>query len=134
MKLEWAFFLLLIPALGCIKLSFIFFFRRVFNVKPGRGIFNLATFGVAAVIVAWTIAFWFWFLLSCAPHLAARWVSHEANNAACRTDEESDLALAISDVITDFMILLLPVPLILRLQMDLKRKLVILGIFVLGSG
>lgn len=124
---------MVIPALGLIKLSFVFFFRRIFHVGHRNSTFNIVSLTIAVATVLWTLAFFFWFLLSCASNFAGRWTSHKANVAACTTDDMSDLALAISDVITDIFIYLLPIPMVFRLQMKTSRKLTVLAVFALGS-
>ena len=45
----------------------------------------------------------------------------------------TEVAIAATDIVMDIVILCLPLPMITGLQMDRKRKLIILGIFWLGT-
>jgi len=42
-------------------------------------------------------------------------------------------ASCFSDIIVDFMILCFPIPVVLRLQLPLKQRLAVLGMFLLGA-
>lgn len=49
---------MLVLALGSIKLSFMFFYRRVFRTGDSKA-FDRVMFSVVAIIVAWTASFFF---------------------------------------------------------------------------
>ncbi|KAF7932852.1 uncharacterized protein EAE98_004151 [Botrytis deweyae] len=131
-KLEWAFFLMQILSMGFTKLSFIFFFRRIF-LTGHRSHFSIVSACILMVVVLWCLAFFFWFLLSCGNKFATRWTTINTLHHNCPSDIQSDLALAISDFLTDVMILGLPIPMVLRLQMSTGRKVAVLAVFGLGS-
>ena len=133
MQLEWAFFLMQIVAMGLTKLSFVFFFRRIFLGNSRKGPFGITSMVTIVIISIWCSAFFFWFLLSCATNFTARWDTVAELHAFCPSDIKSDLALAISDVATDLLVILLPVPMVLKLRMPPKRKLLILAVFALGA-
>lgn len=100
-----------ILAMGFIKLSFVFFFRRIF-VTGGSNVFRIISMAVISIIVAWMTAFFFWFLFSCGTNFSSRWTTVRTLHAHCPTDIESDLALAISDFLTDVFVLTLPIPMV----------------------
>ncbi|APA12130.1 hypothetical protein sscle_09g069000 [Sclerotinia sclerotiorum 1980 UF-70] len=131
-KLEWAFFLMQIMSMGFTKLSFIFFFRRIF-VTSRRSLFSMVSACVLILVVLWCLAFFLWFLLSCGNKFATRWTTINTLHHNCPSDIKSDLALAISDFLTDVMILGLPIPMVLRLQMSTSRKFAVLAVFGLGA-
>lgn len=110
-KLEWAFFLMQILSMGFTKLSFIFFFRRIF-LTGHRSLFSIVSACILVVVVLWCLAFFFWFLLSCGNKFATRWTTINTLHHNCQSDIQSDLALAISDFLTDVMILGLPIPMV----------------------
>ena len=41
--------------------------------------------------------------------------------------------MAISDIIVDFFILLMPIPMVLRLQLPIQQKIGVLAMFLLGA-
>jgi hypothetical protein len=101
-----------IISMGFVKLSFVFFFRRIFVVGKARSRFHVISLLVAITTGLWCIAFFLWFLFSCRSHFAARWTTIKTLGTYCPTDDMSDLALAISDMITDVMVLSLPIPMV----------------------
>ncbi len=111
-KLEWAFFLMQILSMGFTKLSFVFFFRRIFITGQSRSAFAMTSLVVVAVVMVWATGFFLWFMFSCGSSFTARWTTVRTLHAECPTDIKSDLALAISDFITDVMIMALPIPMV----------------------
>lgn len=121
-----------ILSMGFVKLSFIYFFRRIF-VHGKKSRFAIITIVAIVVTVLWTLAFFFWFLFSCGSHFDARWTTIATLHDSCSTDVASDFSLAITDMLMDAIILAMPVPLVLRLNMKLSKKLAVLAIFGLGT-
>ncbi|KAK4692115.1 hypothetical protein P7C71_g5025, partial [Lecanoromycetidae sp. Uapishka_2] len=71
-------------------------------------------------------------LALCIP-LSLNWTGLGGNNFQCIDENMMYLAQAFSDVITDIMILAIPLPCIWALQMSTKRKLAVCGVFLLGA-
>jgi hypothetical protein len=107
----WALELLQIPALACVKLSFISFYRRIFCTGHGR-IFNIATIVMNVTIIAWTLAFFFALLFACRLKFAAWWTSVEALSTECVNSLDLENAFAISDFIMDLFVYVLPIPVV----------------------
>ena len=63
-QLEFAMFLMNVPALGFAKLSIIFFYRRIFNTGSNRA-FNIVTKILIGVVTVWMLGFFFAFLFQC---------------------------------------------------------------------
>ena len=99
-------------ALCFVKLSYIFFYRRVFRAG-GTKIFDAMMFAVVVIIIAWTVSFLFVFIFECGIHLDYLWTSL-ANEAKCAKTSELENGFAISDVITDVIVLVFPIPLVGR--------------------
>ena len=98
-------------------------------------IFAVRTFRVAAkvmlaIVIAWSVAFFFANLLQCIP-VTPLIEPFYANN--CFNGLPIWYGMAVSDVIIDFMVLLMPVPMVLRLQIPMRQRLGIMGIFLLGA-
>ncbi|KAI9692056.1 MAG: hypothetical protein M1820_009559 [Bogoriella megaspora] len=128
----WPVELLQVPALGLIKLSFILFYRRIFT-KDAAWKFNWVAWFMLAIITAWTIAFFFAILFICGTDFSAYWTSTEVEAANCTETSMLHNAFAISDVVIDVLIIILPLPMVWRLHLTLGRKLALIGIFMLGA-
>ncbi|APA06872.1 predicted protein [Sclerotinia sclerotiorum 1980 UF-70] len=128
----WPGELLQIPALGLVKLSLILFYRRVFtrNAAPR---FNIVTWFMIIIILIWTLSFFFSILFICGLDFSAYWTSTIVEKAHCVDTDRLHNAFAISDVVTDFVIICLPVPMIFGLHLTVARKIGILAIFSLGA-
>ncbi|TGO08350.1 hypothetical protein BTUL_0213g00070 [Botrytis tulipae] len=128
----WPGELLQIPALGFVKLSLILFYRRVFtrNAAPR---FNIVTWFMILIIIIWTLSFFFSILFICGTDFSAYWTSTIVEKAHCVDTDMLHNAFAISDVVTDFVIISLPVPMIFGLHLTVARKIGILAIFSLGA-
>lgn len=111
-QLFFAFQRIQVVALGCLKLSFLFFYRRLFcSAGTQRGWFHWTTLISIVIIAAWTIAFFFSFLFSCGTNFAAQWGSLLENEMECVVDQPKvEMAFSITDMIEDVFILFLPVP------------------------
>lgn len=127
-KLQYAFFPLSIMAIGLIRLTFVFLYRRIFRGK-WFSIINWTLFGI---IIAWMITFVFATLFQCGTHFWAFWGSQLDFATYCPTDFEVNAGLSMSDVIIDIFILILPVKPVLDLNMQAHRKFLVLIVFALG--
>lgn len=100
---------MLVWALGFVKLSILFFYRRVFYTGKA-GVFDLATKVSIATVTLWTIGFFLALLLTCGTNIPANWGDVAALQLTCGeplfTIEDG---LGISDFILDLLILVLPI-------------------------
>lgn len=71
-----------ICALACVKLSFIFFYRRIFCTGNGK-VFSAITIAMIVIIIAWAVSFNMALLFICNGHFAAMWTSIPDLNAHC---------------------------------------------------
>ena len=99
-----------IPALGLVKLSFIFFYRRLFCDRNSNRSFNIATWLVIGLITAWTVSFFLALLFACKTHFAAYWTSVYTVSHECVKTLIYENAFAISDTMTDIIVFVLPIP------------------------
>jgi hypothetical protein len=107
----WPGELLQIPALGAVKLSFVFFYRRIFT-KNAAPKFNIATWFMIGLIIAWTLSFFFAITFICGTDFSAYWTSTTVEKANCVDTDALHNAFAVSDVITDLLIITLPIPMV----------------------
>ena len=112
---------------GLTKLSVLLFYKRVFRGNT----FNAAVWTMISIIGIWTVAFFFANLLQCYP-ISLNWEASGALISSCIKTNMMYLAQAWTDVLTDVMILSLPIPCIWALQMPARHKVGVTAIFLLG--
>ena len=101
-----------VPALGFLKLSIAFFYRRLF-VTSRKTVFDWATKVAIAIVIAWTLSLFFGFMFSCGTHISASWGSVEDEKDYCGAATDLDNALVVSGLLTDVMIFVLPLPVVI---------------------
>ncbi|KAI0602835.1 hypothetical protein F4775DRAFT_530760 [Biscogniauxia sp. FL1348] len=118
-------------ALGPTKVSVLLLYRRIFGVDGRR--FNVISMSLIIIVVAWTTAFFFTNAFQYTP-VDDMWtkVPTEAHPTFAQSTQMF-LAQSYADVALDVVIIMLPCPLIWKLNINLKRKLQISGIFLLGG-
>lgn len=130
-KLEFAFQILMIWQLGFTKLCIVFFCRRVF-VSSKRSVFDTLSIGYLIAVLCWMLALFLTAMLWCKGDLDYNWESLQSVQARCGNPLSPELAFVISDFLTDFFILLLPLPIIWSLNMSKSRKLIVSSVFLVG--
>ncbi|KAI9687075.1 MAG: hypothetical protein M1822_002485 [Bathelium mastoideum] len=115
-------------ALGCTKLSILFFYRRIFR---GR-IFNIVTWIVIITVTLWMLIFSVTWLLSCGNHPRVLWTQFAEINSRCLNVFDQMIAGAVVDWILDIAVLVLPCAMVWQLQMPFHQKIYVMGIFLTG--
>ncbi|KAI9678962.1 MAG: hypothetical protein M1829_001947 [Trizodia sp. TS-e1964] len=111
--------------LGLVKLSVLLVYHRVF-ITPA---FKKALYIMAGLIVAKTIAFEFVVLFQCHP------ISDTWNLGDSRNCINFDFALTFSstfNMVSDFAILILPLPVVWTLKISRRKKVILTGVFCIG--
>ncbi|KAI2619635.1 hypothetical protein GGR54DRAFT_121199 [Hypoxylon sp. NC1633] len=110
-----------------IKLIMLFFYRRIFI---GR-LFNICNWTLIGLSVLWFIyAVLSWFLY-CGTDLQA---DFEGPWVGCPLwGFQIQMGVFALDSFIDLSLLILPIPFVWRLQLDLKRKIAVIVVFVLGG-
>lgn len=85
------------------------------------------------LIVSWTIAFFFVFVFYCGSRPWEEWGTVMDVLTYCPHALDDQKALGISDSIMDVIIIGLPIPAILGLHMGIAKKMMIIGVFLLGG-
>ncbi|KAL4969381.1 uncharacterized protein BDV14DRAFT_103850 [Aspergillus stella-maris] len=109
-----------------IKMSIVCFYRRVFTIKP----FQWASLAINILIAAWGVAIFLACALQCRP-LRAYW-DHSVEGS-CFDGTKFIIVNQVFNVIMDFAILALPIPMIWNLQRAWQDKLALNGVFALGG-
>lgn len=112
---------------GLTKLSVLLFYKRVFRGDT----FNAAVWTMISIVGVWFIAFFFANLLQCYP-ISTNWEASGAQVSSCINTNMMYLAQAWTDILTDMMILSLPIPCIWALQMPVRHKVGVTAVFLLG--
>ncbi|KAK2610115.1 hypothetical protein N8I77_003570 [Diaporthe amygdali] len=115
-----------ILGLGLVKSSILVLYYTLF---PSKG-FHYAVWGVLAFVIGWTISFFFSHLFTCYPITV--FIEPYYGNSCVQT-VPMFLALLFTDVVADWVILLLPVPMVLKVQLPLKKKFAVMGMLGLGA-
>ncbi|KAJ6036380.1 hypothetical protein N7540_000659 [Penicillium herquei] len=124
-KCKFALHMLSVLGLGTTKISIILLYRRIFRTP----VFQRICLVYLGVVVAWTIAFFFACLFQCTPvtPFVEGFYGNKCTNVLVLYN-----AVGGSDVALDVFIIILPIQPVLRLKMDLRRRLAVLGMFLLG--
>lgn len=113
---------------GIIKMSVLLLYRRLFV----GALFNRYSLVLCVVIVPWSLSFLFAFAFQCRTDIANWWTSAATIKAYCDNTNAANLGFVISDVLTDVMILIIPVPVISKLRLSTANKIGLSGVFLLG--
>jgi len=125
MKITFIFTLVYIWSLAALKLSQLTFYLRAFSLLHLRYAIYLSI----AIVLAWGLAFTFVFIFLCTP-ISQQWTLQRIGHCL---DQISTLkALIMTNVLTDVLIVVLPMWTVWRLQMRLAEKIAVLGCFAIG--
>jgi hypothetical protein len=112
---------------GLNKVAIILLYLRIF-ITPSFRI--AAGYVVLPIIVGWTIASVGATIGQCVP-IQGAW--NKNLNAKCIDSDVFWVAYAVGNIITDVMVLALPIPSILSLKLRPRDKVLLCGIFLLGG-
>lgn len=119
------------PGFGAIKLSLLYFYKRIFDIWPS---FRRTNMVLIWIIILWTIAFVLADLLLCGFNLAPHFALDQVESGKqCGDKGLLLLMFAITSVMTDLMVLILPFVYVSRLQMPKQKKWAASIIFLLGT-
>ncbi|KAF1812450.1 hypothetical protein P152DRAFT_449194 [Eremomyces bilateralis CBS 781.70] len=118
-----------IAAVGLCKLSLLFLFRRIFSTQPFKRVVDVSI----AIATAWLLGFWLASLFQCTP-VNTIWTRWEREYAQyCFDVVKFYWAIGVTDAVTDLLIMVLPIPMIWKLQMPIKQRVAVGGMFLAGS-
>ncbi|KAF2967815.1 hypothetical protein GQX73_g5751 [Xylaria multiplex] len=130
--IQWTFDLMLPLAFGCIKASFLFFYRRIFVVDK-KSITNYVITGLVIIVGLSSAGFFFASLFQCRLDFSALWGSTIEIVENCVDTMHLVLSVCIAGFILDLIIITTPMPLIWQLNLSFAKKISVVGIFLLGS-
>ncbi|KAI1121714.1 hypothetical protein F5Y10DRAFT_95408 [Nemania abortiva] len=121
-KFEYAFWSGHAVAIGCIKLSILFLFRRIFKGRAYRSIFDYTNWILILIVVLWTVLFLFLNIFACGITPASAWESLYSLRHDCIDTFAQQTGSAIVSWILDLAILIEPLFMISMLNMSIRRK------------
>jgi hypothetical protein len=117
-----------IPTTILSKLTLCFFYYRL---SPSRW-YQYTVYFTGFLCTTSLVGIWFSVLFACKP-IAAGWDVRLSVDADCINRPPIYITQAAFGCVTDLMLLLLPVPTVIGLQMSTRQKLGLLGLFAIGS-
>ncbi len=112
--------------LPTVKISILLFYRRIFVTRS----FQIASLTLIGCCVAWFIAIFCLDIWQCTP-IQRQW--DRSLPGTCVNDRLSFVANGIFSIIIDFCTLLLPMPVIWKLNRAWQDRIGLMGIFALGG-
>ncbi|KAH6664862.1 hypothetical protein B0J14DRAFT_238113 [Halenospora varia] len=119
-------------AFGFLKLSILFFYRKVFCTGARKSIFDTITACMIILVIAWTLAFGIGSIFLCGVHPQLAWAPVAIVAEKCSPQLLVLEGYAISDFIMDVMIWTIPIPKIWMLQMSVRHKVEVIAVFLVG--
>ncbi|KAI1179026.1 hypothetical protein F4777DRAFT_535347 [Nemania sp. FL0916] len=130
-QVDWAEIVVEKIGFGAVKLSILFFYRRIFGIWSSFRLFNNILIYLVAV---WALAFCLSDVLICGAHPELIIGANQTLALAkCGNRGAQLLAFSVTSVATDLFILLLPFFYLKRLQMARNKKLATAFVFFLGA-
>ncbi|KAL6836946.1 GPCR, PTH11-type [Trichoderma camerunense] len=111
---------------GCVKLTFLFFYYRIFSETNKMR--YLVIFGIV-LVVGFSVSLFFGNVFSCIP-VEKAW--NPIVPGHCLNPVILPYVSGISSSVLDLYTLVLPVPVLVGLNMDLKRKVKVIAVFSIG--
>ncbi|KAK3361888.1 hypothetical protein B0T24DRAFT_724336 [Lasiosphaeria ovina] len=127
--IELSYMLLGVATTGLVKFSVCLLYWRLF----ARVMFRRFLAAWCVVIVCWTVAFLLAGLLECGSQLSALFSSPQVYYQYCGSAVPAGYGMIASDLATDLITLVIPVPVILTLVMDTRTKVLTLLTFMIGA-
>ncbi|KAE9962581.1 hypothetical protein BLS_000164 [Venturia inaequalis] len=115
------------PALAFAKMSFLCLYL---NLNPAQG-FRTSVYLTMFVVIGSCVGIVISLLAACRPF--AKNIDVTVVEGQCLNKAALYIATGILNIITDIMVLLLPIPMVLRLQMVKSRKIMLILLFSVGS-
>ncbi|KAL9107317.1 MAG: hypothetical protein Q9227_007769 [Pyrenula ochraceoflavens] len=117
------------PAYGLIKLSVLFFYRRIFWVNRR---FRILTNVLIGLVTTWAVAFFWAEIFVCGTRFSLMWKDRPMAALRCDNHGLELLVFAATDVVGDLIIVSMPFFVIWKLQMVRREKLAVSGVFLLA--
>lgn len=125
LKMLVAYELIYSVSISTVKISVLLFYLRVFV----NGGLRIATKASLAFVVLWSVANILQVFLICRPFAKTYTIGMEGE---CGDQIASYISIGVFNIVTDVIIILLPLPTVWSLKMSTPTKLGLTGVFVVG--
>ena len=122
-QINFALELFYTPTLALGKLSVLALYIRIF--RKANKTFTIAAALIATWIILWSIGVYLDIFLECRP-LDTLWLGD------CAPSFATSVSTSVLNIVSDVALLILPQPLLWRLQMPIRKKLALSSVFCLG--
>ncbi|KAL1867924.1 hypothetical protein Daus18300_006199 [Diaporthe australafricana] len=129
--IQLAFLLLGITGTEFVKLSVCFLYWQLF--AKAHAVLRRCLIVWITLIVVWGTSFVLAGLLECGSHLTAVFGTPTEYLEHCGSAITSGYAMVGTDIATEFITLIIPIPVILGLHMDKRKKILTLLVFLIGA-
>ncbi|KAI9756399.1 MAG: hypothetical protein M1815_003660 [Lichina confinis] len=123
---QYTFELVYLQCITVVKISILFFYRRLFDTHRFRKLSS----GVGIVVLAYWLAFTFATIFQCTP-VDRLWIRHL--EGTCINTPVLFLAASVINIVTNILIVVLPLPIVWSLRVSRQQKLALTGLLLLGS-
>ncbi len=114
--------------MGLVKVSILLMYLRIFNTTRW---FRLIVYGTMFVVVGVHFGCIVGYLCQNRP-ISAYWDPVRDEATEWVSMDNPIIALAVITIITDVIVLILPIPITWRLHMRMRQKLIVMGILLVG--
>ena len=115
------------------KFSILLFYRRVFMNQASSQRFRIVWYAITIWTFLWGISTFFAAAFQCSP-ASFYWTKYTRKTQGTCIDLTSLLLVTAStNIVTDVALLILPMPLVWKLNIERPQKFAVLGIFLLGG-
>jgi hypothetical protein len=108
------------------KLSILFLYKRIFTLQR----FRIAIYITMGICIVWFLGGLLPTIVQCIP-VEYNW--NRSSSGTCIDMKMLFAGITISNLLTDVLLLILPLFVISTLQLTLKNRLAVMGIFLLGG-
>ncbi|KAI2616873.1 hypothetical protein GGR54DRAFT_631611 [Hypoxylon sp. NC1633] len=112
------------------KLSILLFYRRLF--KRGTKWFHIRLGFAMFLSVGYALSIWGVMAFACIPQ-SHFWTQFSGTSGTCVDINTAFMVLTVANMVCDIIVLLVPIPEIMQLQMSKQKKLAVCGVMLLGS-
>lgn len=92
--------------------------------------FRITAYTLMAIVLAWAVATEITSFTICTP-FSAYWNTDEKKH--CNNQHIFDIIDSLPWIITDFAVIIAPLPIVFKLHMQTKQKVALAGLFLLGG-
>ncbi|KAE8347192.1 hypothetical protein BDV24DRAFT_173107 [Aspergillus arachidicola] len=118
-----------VPALAFAKVGLVILYHRIINKQPA---YTWTLHTISAIICGYSLAIMLALIFACNP-IQRNWDS-SITRGSCIDRSGLYIATAVTNIVSDFALVLVPVPLVLGLQMPRIQKFGLLCMFLVGCG